>query len=161
MLGMDITKSGNDFTMPCRMRSFFFALRNAVVRWEFKQPTPFIRTREFLWQEGHTAHVNETEAQTFAKRMLEVYREAYEDLLAVPVIPGQKSEIEKFAGGHTTYTVEGLITTNGRGLQCATSHYLGTNFAKMFGIEFEDTAREKQWAHQTSFGFTTRSVCLT
>eukprot|EP01055_Gregarina_sp_Pseudo9_P005766 Gregarina_sp_Pseudo_9__5765@NODE_853_length_2131_cov_18_500478_g801_i0_p1_GENE_NODE_853_length_2131_cov_18_500478_g801_i0NODE_853_length_2131_cov_18_500478_g801_i0_p1_ORF_typecomplete_len678_score222_07tRNAsynt_2b/PF00587_25/3e32ProRSC_1/PF09180_11/4_8e23HGTP_anticodon/PF03129_20/3_3e15tRNA_edit/PF04073_15/0_00067_NODE_853_length_2131_cov_18_500478_g801_i0652098 len=131
---------------------------NSVVRWEFKQPTPFIRTREFLWQEGHTAHATSEEADAFARDMLDVYAQAYEQLLAVPVCKGQKSENEKFAGGDKTYTVEGFIAANGRGLQCATSHNLGQNFSKMFGIEFEDQNREKRLVWQTSWGFTTRSI---
>lgn len=129
-----------------------------VVRWEFKQPTPFIRTREFLWQEGHTAHADKNEAVTFAKEMLEIYRRAYEEILAIPVVPGRKSITERFAGGDTTYSVEILIPTNGRGLQGATSHYLGTNFAKMFNIEYEDHQRNRQHVHQDSFGFSTRSL---
>eukprot|EP01054_Gregarina_sp_Poly1_P001959 Gregarina_sp_Poly_1__1958@NODE_1510_length_3974_cov_85_617865_g1001_i0_p1_GENE_NODE_1510_length_3974_cov_85_617865_g1001_i0NODE_1510_length_3974_cov_85_617865_g1001_i0_p1_ORF_typecomplete_len522_score67_67tRNAsynt_2b/PF00587_25/1_7e30ProRSC_1/PF09180_11/2_3e25HGTP_anticodon/PF03129_20/6e14_NODE_1510_length_3974_cov_85_617865_g1001_i05582123 len=131
---------------------------NSVVRWEFKQPTPFIRTREFLWQEGHTAHETESEADSYARGMLDVYAQAYEELLAVPVCKGQKSENEKFAGSFKTYTIEGFIPANGRGLQCATSHNLGQNFAKIFGIEFEDASREKKMVWQTSWGFTTRSL---
>lgn len=109
-----------------------------VVRWEFKHPTPFIRTREFLWQEGHTAHatLEEAEEETFAN--LEFYRRVYEELLAVPVFKGIKTESEKFAGGFRTTTVETWIPENGRAIQAATSHNLGQNFAKMFNIEFEN-----------------------
>ncbi|CDJ51864.1 prolyl-tRNA synthetase, putative [Eimeria brunetti] len=131
---------------------------NNVVRWEFKQPTPFLRTREFLWQEGHTAHATEEEAYAMVLDILELYRQWYEDYLAVPVIKGEKSENEKFAGGKTTTTIEGIIPETGRGIQAATSHLLGQNFSKMFGIEFEDEKGAKQLVHQTSWGCTTRSL---
>jgi len=129
-----------------------------VVRWEFKQPTPFLRTREFLWQEGHTAHSTGEEAMKMVSDALDLYATAYEDLLAVPVIKGVKSEGEKFAGGHETTTVEAYISASGRGIQAATSHYLGTNFAKMFGISFEDQAGQTRMVEQTSWGLTTRSI---
>ncbi|CDI87469.1 prolyl-tRNA synthetase, putative [Eimeria praecox] len=131
---------------------------NNVVRWEFKQPTPFLRTREFLWQEGHTAHATEEEAFSLVLEILELYRQWYEDYLAVPVIKGEKSENEKFAGGKKTTTIEGIIPETGRGIQAATSHLLGQNFSKMFGIEFEDEKGAKQLVHQTSWGCTTRSL---
>ncbi|GAW83520.1 bifunctional aminoacyl-tRNA synthetase [Plasmodium gonderi] len=131
---------------------------NTVVRWEFKQPTPFIRTREFLWQEGHTAHKNEEEAVKMVFDILDLYRRWYEECLAVPIIKGIKSEGEKFGGANFTSTAEAFISENGRAIQAATSHYLGTNFAKMFKIEFEDENEEKQYAHQTSWGCTTRSI---
>ncbi|SBS90690.1 proline--tRNA ligase, putative [Plasmodium malariae] len=131
---------------------------NTVVRWEFKQPTPFIRTREFLWQEGHTAHKNEEEAVKLVFDILELYRRWYEECLAVPIIKGIKSEGEKFGGANFTSTAEAFISENGRAIQAATSHYLGTNFAKMFKIEFEDENEEKQYVHQTSWGCTTRSI---
>lgn len=130
----------------------------SIVRWEFKHPTPFIRTREFLWQEGHTAHESQEEAIEFSKTMLEYYRRAYEECLACPVIAGRKSENEKFPGGAATYTVEGYVAANGRGLQSATSHDLGQNFSKMFDIKFEDKKKETNYAYQTSWGFTTRSI---
>ncbi|GBE62174.1 prolyl-tRNA synthetase [Babesia ovata] len=130
----------------------------SVVRWEFKQPTPFLRSREFLWQEGHTAHKNEEEAMKMVMTSLNLYRKFYEEYLAVPVIPGEKSVEERFAGGKSTMTVEAYIPGSGRGIQAATSHLLGTNFAKMFGIIFEDENGTKQLAHQTSWGFTTRSI---
>ncbi|CBZ55652.1 putative prolyl-tRNA synthetase [Neospora caninum Liverpool] len=130
----------------------------SVVRWEFKQPTPFLRTREFLWQEGHTAHATEEEAWQLVLDILELYRRWYEECLAVPVIKGEKSENEKFAGGKKTTTVEAYIAENGRGIQAATSHLLGTNFAKMFEIEFEDEEGHKRLVHQTSWGCTTRSL---
>ena len=129
-----------------------------IVRWEFKDPTPFIRTREFLWQEGHTAHATLAEADKMVQDMLEVYRQTYEDLLAVPVIKGIKSEEEKFPGAIYTTSVETVIPSNGRGVQAATSHNLGQNFSKMFDIYFENEKCEKELAWQTSWGFTTRSI---
>ncbi|KAK1441761.1 prolyl-tRNA synthetase [Babesia gibsoni] len=130
----------------------------SVVRWEFKQPTPFIRSREFLWQEGHTAHKSEEEAMDMVMTVLKMYQTFYEDFLAVPVIPGEKSISERFAGGKTTMTIESYIAESGRGIQAATSHLLGTNFAKMFEVLFEDESGAKQLVHQTSWGFTTRSI---
>eukprot|EP00736_Rhodelphis_marinus_P003205 Rmarinus@m.12567 len=130
----------------------------SVCRWEFKQPTPFLRTREFLWQEGHTAHATKPEMDKMVHTILEFYRQVYEDLLAVPVIPGIKTETEKFAGGDYTTTVEGFIPMTGRGIQAATSHGLGQNFAKMCGIEFEDEKSAKELVWQTSWGLTTRSI---
>ncbi|KRX03296.1 YbaK/aminoacyl-tRNA synthetase-associated domain [Pseudocohnilembus persalinus] len=129
-----------------------------VVRWEFKHPTPFIRTREFLWQEGHTAHATKEEADEQTYTALEFYRATYEELLAVPVIKGIKTEMEKFPGGDYTTTVETIIPENGRSVQCATSHQLGQNFANMFNIQFEDEQNKKQKVWQTSWGFTTRSI---
>ena len=129
-----------------------------VVRWEFKQPTPFIRTREFLWQEGHTAHATEECAKNMVFSALNVYKAVYEDILAVPVIQGYKSEKEKFAGAVMTTTVEAFIPDNGRAVQAATSHYLGNHFSKMFGIEFIDENNASQFALQTSWGLTTRSI---
>mmetsp|Transcript_3564 Transcript_3564/g.2589 ORF Transcript_3564/g.2589 Transcript_3564/m.2589 type:complete len:207 (+) Transcript_3564:680-1300(+) len=93
-----------------------------IVRWEFKHPTPFIRTREFLWQEGHTAHATSEEADKFVLSILDFYAAAYKECLAVPTIKGRKSEEEKFAGGNYTTTVEVYIPANGRGVQGATSH---------------------------------------
>lgn len=109
-----------------------------VVRWEFKHPTPFIRTREFLWQEGHTAHATLEEASTFVSEILEYYATCYEQLLAVPVVRGTKSEEETFAGALFSKTTEIYVPINGRGIQGATSHCLGQNFSKMFDVQFED-----------------------
>jgi prolyl-tRNA synthetase len=133
---------------------------NSVVRWEFKHPQPFIRTREFLWQEGHTAHINEKEAMEEVYAILDLYRRVYEELLAVPVIKGQKSENEKFAGGLRTTTVEGFVPTTGRGIQGGTSHCLGQNFAKMFDIYVEDPSGEtdKLLVWQNSWGLSTRTI---
>jgi prolyl-tRNA synthetase len=139
--------------LPLRLNQW-----NNVVRWEFKQPTPFLRSREFLWQEGHTAFATLAEAQVEVLQVLEFYRSAYEDLLAVPVIKGRKTEKEKFAGGFYTTTVEGFIPTNGRGIQAATSHCLGQNFSRMFDIKFENEQGESALAWQNSWGFTTRSI---
>lgn len=129
-----------------------------VVRWEFKDATPFLRSREFLWQEGHTAHSSYDEAQERVLSILELYRQVYEDLLAVPVIKGVKTEMEKFAGGFSTTTVEAFIHGSGRAIQGATSHNLGQNFGKMFKIFFEDDQGEKAIPWQTSWGLTTRSL---
>lgn len=104
---------------------------NSVVRWEAKQTTPFLRAREFMWQEGHTAHLTEELAGKEVLEILEFYAGVYEQLLAVPVVRGKKTENEKFAGGYYTTTVEGYIPSNGRGIQGATSHCLGQNFSKM------------------------------
>lgn len=129
-----------------------------VVRWEFKHPTPFLRTREFLWQEGHTAHATLELAAVEVRQILDMYASVYEDLLAIPVIKGQKSELEKFAGGSYTTTIESIIPVNGRGIQCATSHCLGQNFSHMFDIWFEDEKGKKQYVWQNSWGLTTRSI---
>lgn len=137
---------------------------NSVVRWEFKNPQPFLRTREFLWQEGHTAFLTKAEADTEVRQILDLYRQVYEDLLAVPVIPGIKSEKEKFAGGLYTTTLEGFIPTTGRGIQAATSHCLGQNFsrAEMFNITVEDpsdpTGQTKLNVWQNSWGLSTRAI---
>ena len=109
-----------------------------VVRWEFKHPTPFIRTREFLWQEGHTAHASSEESLDFVKQILQFYHDCYADLLAIPSVPGRKSEDERFAGADDTHSVELFVDANGRGIQGATSHKLGQNFSKMFGVEYLD-----------------------
>ena len=129
-----------------------------VVRWEFKNPTPFLRTREFLWQEGHTAHVSKEEADAEVLQVLDMYADIYADLLAVPVIKGRKTESEKFAGAVYTTTVEAFIPGSGRAIQAATSHHLGQNFAKIFGIRFEDGGGCKQTVWQNSWGLTTRCI---
>lgn len=137
---------------------------NSVVRWEFKNPQPFLRSREFLWQEGHTAHLTEAGAREEVLQILEYYGQIYEDLLAVPVIRGQKTEKEKFAGGLYTTTVEGYIPSTGRGIQGATSHGLGQNFSKMFNITIEDPSskpdEKKPPLHvwQNSWGLSTRVI---
>uniref|UniRef100_A0A0N5A5F5 proline--tRNA ligase n=1 Tax=Parastrongyloides trichosuri TaxID=131310 RepID=A0A0N5A5F5_PARTI len=131
-----------------------------VVRWEFKHPTPFLRTREFLWQEGHTAYACKDAAVEEVFTILDLYARIYTDLMAIPVIKGRKSEKEKFAGGDFTTTVEAYVPVNGRGIQGATSHHLGQNFSKMFDISFEDPEKkgEKSFAYQNSWGLSTRTI---
>ncbi|XP_061221287.1 bifunctional glutamate/proline--tRNA ligase isoform X5 [Neopsephotus bourkii] len=131
-----------------------------IVRWEFKHPQPFLRTREFLWQEGHTAFATYEEAAEEVMQILDLYAQVYEDLLAIPVVKGRKTEKEKFAGGDYTTTVEAFISASGRAIQGATSHHLGQNFSKMFEIVFEDPKKpgEKQFAYQNSWGLTTRTI---
>mmetsp|Transcript_17608 Transcript_17608/g.28500 ORF Transcript_17608/g.28500 Transcript_17608/m.28500 type:complete len:521 (+) Transcript_17608:112-1674(+) len=130
-----------------------------VVRWEFKNPTPFIRSREFLWQEGHTAFQDQAEADKEVIDILDLYARNYEQILAVPVIKGRKSSKEKFPGGDYTTTVEAFIPGAGRAVQAATSHSLGQNFSKMFDISFVDEeSGEKRYVWQNSWGFTTRSI---
>uniref|UniRef100_A0A1D1YU49 proline--tRNA ligase n=1 Tax=Anthurium amnicola TaxID=1678845 RepID=A0A1D1YU49_9ARAE len=129
-----------------------------VVRWEFSHPTPFIRSREFLWQEGHTAFATKAEADQEVLEILELYRRIYEEFLAIPVIKGKKSELEKFAGGLYTTSVEAFIPNTGRGIQGATSHCLGQNFAKMFDITFENESREKAMVWQNSWAYSTRTI---
>ncbi|XP_041417966.1 uncharacterized protein LOC100158287 isoform X4 [Xenopus laevis] len=131
-----------------------------VVRWEFKHPQPFLRTREFLWQEGHTAFATYEEAAEEVLQILDLYARVYEDLLAIPVVKGRKTEKEKFAGGDYTTTVEAFISASSRAIQGATSHHLGQNFSKMFEIVFEDpkTPGLKQYAYQNSWGLSTRTI---
>nr|XP_061796532.1 bifunctional glutamate/proline--tRNA ligase-like [Nerophis lumbriciformis] len=131
-----------------------------VVRWEFKHPQPFLRTREFLWQEGHTAFATKEEAAEEVLQILDLYARVYEELMAIPVVKGRKTEKEKFAGGDYTTTVEAFISASGRAIQGATSHHLGQNFSRMFEIMFEDPKKpgEKQLAFQNSWGLTTRTI---
>lgn len=134
---------------------------NSVVRWEFKHPQPFLRTREFLWQEGHTAHLTKEGATEEVDQILDLYAGIYEELLAVPVIKGKKTENEKFAGGDFTTTCEGFIAATGRGIQGATSHHLGTNFSKMFNISVENpegSDKPRVFAFQNSWGLSTRVI---
>lgn len=127
-----------------------------VVRWE-KTTRPFLRTSEFLWQEGHTVHANHEEAKEETLRMLDVYTDFAENVLAVPVIRGQKSEKEKFAGASDTFTMEALMQ-DGKALQMGTSHDLGQHFAKVFDIQFLDKDGEQKYAWQTSWGVSTRLI---
>lgn len=134
---------------------------NSVVRWEFKHPQPFLRTREFLWQEGHTAHLSQSDAKTEVMQILDFYAGVYEELLAVPVVKGKKTEKEKFAGGDFTTTCEGYIPQTGRGIQGATSHHLGQNFSKMFNLSVENPLgpdHPKIFAYQNSWGLSTRVI---
>lgn len=129
-----------------------------VVRWEFKHPQPFLRSREFLWQEGHSVFNTKTEADVEVLEILEYYRQAYEELLAIPVVKGTKSEKEKFAGALYTTTCEAFIPAAGRAIQGCTSHCLGQNFARMFKICVEGRDGTPEFAWQNSWGFTTRSL---
>ncbi|KAF1816900.1 prolyl-tRNA synthetase 2 [Eremomyces bilateralis CBS 781.70] len=139
---------------------------NSVVRWEFKHPMPFIRSREFLWQEGHTAHLTEEAADREVLEILDHYAGIYEELLAVPVIKGRKTLAEQFPGAHYTTTIEGYIPATGRGIQAGTSHCLGQHFSKMFNITVEDPSAKgadgerKPPIHvwQNSWGLSTRSI---
>jgi prolyl-tRNA synthetase len=127
-----------------------------VVRWE-KVTRPFLRTTEFLWQEGHTAHETAEEAQEETIKILDLYAEFCETVLAIPVVKGQKSESEKFAGASMTYSIEALMG-DGRALQAGTSHNLGQNFAKAFEIQFQGRDKTLQHVWTTSWGVTTRLV---
>jgi prolyl-tRNA synthetase len=129
---------------------------NSVVRWEMRTKL-FLRTSEFLWQEGHTSHATFEEADAFARKMLGVYADFAQNAAAVPFIAGRKSESEKFAGAHTTYTLEALMGDK-RVLQSCTSHNLGDNFARGFGIQYLDQNNELKYVWQTSFGLSTRFV---
>ncbi|MBR1540411.1 MAG: proline--tRNA ligase [Clostridia bacterium] len=127
-----------------------------VLRWE-KETRPFLRSREFLWQEGHTIHETAKEAKDRTKQMLEIYSDVIENLLAIPVIKGLKTESEKFAGAEETYTVE-TLTHDGRALQSGTSHYFGQNFTIPFDIKFQNRDGEQEYAYQTSWGISTRLI---
>jgi prolyl-tRNA synthetase len=127
-----------------------------VVRWELRTRL-FLRTTEFLWQEGHTAHSSASEARDEALRMLEVYREVAEDVLAMPVLTGRKSESERFAGADTTYTIEGLMQ-DGKALQCGTSHFLGQNFAQAYDVTYLGPDGELEHVWGTSWGASWRLI---
>ena len=127
-----------------------------VVRWEMRTRL-FLRTTEFLWQEGHTAHASHEEAEKEAAAILEIYRSLLEETMAVPVIPGLKSDSEKFAGALRTYTIEGMMQDR-KALQCGTSHDLGQNFSRAFGVRFLDREGKEQYAWQTSWGVSTRLI---
>jgi prolyl-tRNA synthetase len=127
-----------------------------VVRWELRTRL-FLRTTEFLWQEGHTAHASADEALHEALRMLDVYREVAEDVLAIPVLAGRKSESERFAGAVTTYTIEGLMR-DGKALQCGTSHLLGQNFSRAYDVTFLGPDGKEDYVWGTSWGVSTRLV---
>lgn len=127
-----------------------------VIRWE-KETRPFLRTREFLWQEGHTVHESAQEAEKETLDMLNVYKDFFENYLAIPVITGRKTEKEKFAGAEYTCTVEALMY-NGVSLQSATSHYFGQKFSKAYGIQFLNRENKFENVYQTSWGCTTRMI---
>jgi len=145
--------------LPLRLNQW-----NNVVRWEFKHPMPFLRSREFLWQEGHTAHLTKAAADEEVLQILDWYAGIYEELLAVPMVKGKKTKNEQFPGADYTTTVEGFIPATGRGIQGGTSHMLGQHFSKMFDITVEDPGKkpgegaEKINVWQNSWGFTTRSI---
>lgn len=128
----------------------------SVVRWE-KETRPFLRSREFLWQEGHTVHATAQEAEERTQQMLDLYADFAEEVLAIPVIRGQKTEKEKFAGAKATYTIESLMH-DGKALQSGTSHDFGDGFARAFEIQYTDKENKLQYAHQTSWGTTTRLI---
>ena len=128
----------------------------SVVRWE-KTTRPFLRSREFLWQEGHTAHATAEEAEARTQQMLNVYADFCEEVLAIPVIRGRKTDKEKFAGAEATYTIESLMH-DGKALQSGTSHNFGDGFARAFGIQYTAKDNTLQYVHQTSWGMTTRMI---
>ena len=128
----------------------------SVVRWE-KTTRPFLRSREFLWQEGHTLHETADEAIEETEKMLNVYTEFCQKYLAMPVVQGMKTESDKFAGAERTYCIEALMH-DGKALQAGTSHYFGDGFAKAFGIQFADKNNQLKYPHQTSWGVTTRLI---
>ena len=127
-----------------------------VLRWE-KETRPFLRSREFLWQEGHTVHETAKEAEERTLMMLDIYADVIENLLAIPVLKGRKTPKEQFAGAESTYTVETLMH-DGRALQAGTSHYFGQNFTKPFNIKFQNREGKEEYAYQTSWGISTRLI---
>ena len=127
-----------------------------VLRCE-KETRPFLRSREFLWQEGHTIHETEQEARQRTLQMLDIYQKVIEDLLAIPVVKGEKTASERFAGAENTYTIETLMH-DGRALQSGTSHYFGQNFAKPFEVKFQNREGKEEYAYQTSWGISTRLI---
>jgi prolyl-tRNA synthetase len=130
---------------------------NSVVRWETEATKLFLRTREFLWQEGHTAHATKEEADQEVMEILNAYKDVIESYLAIPVLTGMKTENEKFAGALYTTTLEALMP-DGKALQMGTSHQLGQNFSKVFGIKFLDQNEKERFVWQTSWGFSTRMI---
>ena len=128
----------------------------SVIRWE-KTTRPFLRTMEFLWQEGHTMHETAEEAIAETEQMLNIYAQLCEDVLAIPVVKGRKTDKEKFAGAEATYTIEAMMH-DGKSLQAGTSHYFGDGFAKAFDIQFTGRDNKLQYPHQTSWGVTTRLI---
>ena len=128
----------------------------SVMRWE-KTTRPFLRGREFLWQEGHTLHATEAEAREETLQMLDIYARCCEELLAMPVIKGNKTEKEKFAGAQNTYTIECMMHDH-KALQSGTSHYFGDGFARAFDITFQDKNNQASYPHQTSWGLSTRTI---
>jgi prolyl-tRNA synthetase len=127
-----------------------------VVRWELR-PRLFVRTTEFLWQEGHTAHLDEADAMRETLQMLDVYAEVAREIAAIPVVSGEKTPGERFAGAVRTFSIEGMMR-DGKALQAGTSHYLGTNFARAFGIQYLSSAGQQELCHTTSWGMSTRMI---
>ena len=127
-----------------------------VLRWE-KETRPFLRSREFLWQEGHTIHETEKEARERTLQMLNIYKDVVENLLAIPTVQGIKTETEKFAGAEETYTIETMMY-DGKALQAGTSHYFGQNFTKPFEVKFQNRDGKLEYAYQTSWGISTRLI---
>jgi prolyl-tRNA synthetase len=127
-----------------------------VVRWEMR-PRMFLRTTEFLWQEGHTAHADHGDAMRETMLALDMYHEIARDLAAIPVVPGEKTPGERFAGAEATFTIEGMMR-DGRALQAGTSHYLGTNFARAFDIRYTGKSEQEEFCHTTSWGMSTRMI---
>ena len=127
-----------------------------VLRWE-KETRPFLRSREFLWQEGHTIHETKEEAEERTLQMLNIYADVIENLLAIPVLKGRKTEKEKFSGAEATYTVETLMH-DGRAIQAGTSHYFGQNFTKPFEVKFQNREGKEEYGYQTSWGISTRLI---
>ena len=128
----------------------------SVLRWE-KTTRPFLRSREFLWQEGHTVHATAEEAEERTIQMLNVYADFAEEFLAIPVVRGKKTDKEKFAGAIATYTIEALMH-DGKALQCGTSHNFGDGFARAFEIQYVSKDNKPEYCHQTSWGMTTRMI---
>lgn len=139
-----------------RQLPFLYNQWCSVVRWE-KTTRPFLRTSEFLWQEGHTLHETKEEAEAETMQMLNIYREVVEDVLAIPLVVGQKSEKEKFSGAEATYTIEALMH-DGQALQSGTSHYLGQNFTKAYDVSYLDRNNEQAYPYHTSWGASTRLI---
>lgn len=144
---------GSHFDLPMKLNQWC-----NVVRWEFKNPTPFIRSREFLWNEGHSAFETKDEADKEIEEISQVYHDAYKNVLSVPTIIGYKSEKEKFSGGDYTVTLETFIKQTGKAVQSCTVHSLGQNFSKIFDLDFHNKEGTKDLVWQNSWGFTTRSI---
>jgi len=144
------TRSHRD--LPLRLNQWC-----SVVRWEATETKPFFRTKEFLWQEGHTAHADQDDAWDETMTRLDQYERAYEEVMALPAMTGRKPEHDKFPGAHTTTTVEALMP-DGKSVQGATSHYLGTSFAEAFDITYADAAEDEHVAHTTSWGISWRAM---
>jgi prolyl-tRNA synthetase len=138
--------------LPLRLNQW-----NNVLRWEFKHPTPLLRSREFLWNEGHTVFATEEEAKSEREQILGIYKEVTKDYLALPGIPGKKTENEKFAGGEASYSIEHLLP-NGYAIQGPDFHNDGQNFAKVFEIKFLDKDNKTKYAYQNTFAITTREL---